>query len=1676
MSITIYGTNETGKDSNGIPILNSQLPNINAKSASIYIKTLDTTKQNILDSLTTISDNTRAIWGTSSSNIVSPNQEYCIYYYTYYSSEYKKDAKIKVYVDDIYWLYLNNESIKSNIDHSYDMTDSSKIDSTINILKGFNFFKFICKNISLDGFLAFVCFDNNNNFLFNTNSNSVTDFRFGDLGGLIYNGPITYNYLKTPINILSTNIGWTATLPSNIRYIWYTNSPNNTIKYTYNYVNNLSSNILIKLTILVDNFCSFISNGVVMKVFYSTFDATKTDNTYFINLLANSTNYFEFYCTNTGGPAGVAISCTKNSDNSLLFGTTVDSPSDLNLGNYPYIYGSDVSSLPNILAQTAGIYILPFTSTYVTYLLSTIDSTNSTKWIWNNYDGVYTGDIYYYFTYYSNTTQNVDLYVFALGNRNVYVNNIEIIYTDNSYLSSQSDSTYKNTIKLYKGFNFLKFKISQITTPSTINNGCFAFICKDSNNNILFNTNVDSWNDSQLLYNTYLGINSNLEPIFILDQTKNTAWTSNINEYDVSNPSSLPTKYIWNDANCETIADISTIKYTYKYNSQVITTCKLYIYIDEFCYVIVNDIYKGLITKTFRTGNTNVIDNIDITIGDNYFEFYCTNTIGGAGFAMICLSNGVRLFNTNSNSDTDSNWIYYGINFGYDYSGILPNIMATSADVYVLSTVDSSITVNKNQYDIVGYSPTGWIYNNVQGIAYNKTIYYYTYYSDTYYYNVSFYIFAKNICSVYINNKPISENLDNSYLSGNVNLIGASNLVINIGFNFIKIVCVSTDYGAIAFICKTSTKVLFNTNSISNTDLRFETIYLGVNEYDIQPINVISDIGTVTSISGSPTTKYIWNGTTTIGTIKYTFKYNSLSSLTNVKLYIYVCNYCTVILNSMYKGIIGNSYLSTETNNYLTIDLNSGYNYFTFYCTNLTTLCGIAILCVDSSGNYLFNTNNNTPTDTNWNSIPYIFGNNIDLLPSNDAISANVYPLTSSITTDMASYDSTMKWIWSSQNNDIGTLYYYFTYYSDSYISNANIYIFVQDVYSLYVNNIEKKTNSLYGTLEYSQITLLKGFNFLKIKCSNNSGIGCFAMTCKDGTTVLFNTNNNSDKDPRFKNIYLGETYSYDYTPIVNITDTTFSKNITVSGRTTTPTYIWSNLNTNIETIKYDYFLNLTVNKPNSKIYIYIKNYCTFILNDVYIGIISNSYINGNNDFFTINLSSGVNYFKFYCTNNKDETCGFATICVDSSNNNLFYTNTSSSSDDKWFRTPMYITNNKPTDWSTPSKYDVVSVTNPTKWVWNVSNAGSAVSMYDKFTYYYYYNSTTETTCNIYILVDGSCDFYLNDNFKGTLSGTQTDASLTPYITGLNIIDDTNEFRFECINKITTDTGQTPASIAILCIDTSNNFIFNTNQYSMINNSDSWKYRNYIKYSYKGTNITEMITKTATYETRDYSNIIKNFPRSSVWTSWTIPNNFGFKIGGFDISTYCHAKYYEFTNSGSYKGALPSWVNSVKVICVSGGQGGQGGQGAAVYKYDTNKGEEGNRGSAGNAGNTNTYYIESINNRNFDISVGNGGSGGNGGGGRQYSTGPKHHYNGNYGTPGMPTNFIINNITYSTDASNENTIKDKQYYSNITNKTYFSSELARGGNGGEGGSNGGQHSGYPGETGKPGYCRVYLLG
>ncbi len=306
--MSTYGTNVT------------TLPSSTASSATVNIRT-DLSSENItlINKFNPYSSTpTGGIWGGLNGGI-SSGSETCYYYYTYYANT-NMNATIYIYVDDSFSAYLNNNIIVENKMDSY-YTDTYY---TIQLVTGFNFFKFICINTQIKGFLAFLCL-NNNSILFNTNSSSASDSRFKNLYM-----PISYNYLNTPIFRFSDS---SDGIDGTIACIWSTNQnttgtrinpPIGTIKYTYTYINSSYTNsnaayILATLYISIDDYIVVILNREHIC------SLVGGNNNSIAIKLSIGYNYFEFYCTNAGSIAALSLKCVKTSNNNLLFSKDSDS-------------------------------------------------------------------------------------------------------------------------------------------------------------------------------------------------------------------------------------------------------------------------------------------------------------------------------------------------------------------------------------------------------------------------------------------------------------------------------------------------------------------------------------------------------------------------------------------------------------------------------------------------------------------------------------------------------------------------------------------------------------------------------------------------------------------------------------------------------------------------------------------------------------------------------------------------------------------------------------------------------------------------------------------------------------------------------------------------------------------------------------------------------------------------------------------------------------------------------------------------------------------------------------------------------------------------------------------------------------------------------------------------------
>jgi hypothetical protein len=180
-------------------------------------------------------------------------------------------------------------------------------------------------------------------------------------------------------------------------------------------------------------------------------------------------------------------------------------------------------------------------------------------------------------------------------------------------------------------------------------------------------------------------------------------------------------------------------------------------------------------------------------------------------------------------------------------------------------------------------------------------------------------------------------------------------------------------------------------------------------------------------------------------------------------------------------------------------------------------------------------------------------------------------------------------------------------------------------------------------------------------------------MICKNGTTVLFNTNINTALDLAFHNMIYG---NYVNTlpninalsgPINIVSRVNYNTQITLYDNTTFPYTtcpIWFNTLTRSINNEhgYYYYTYYSQNVIIAQIYIIVYGAYSFYLNNILISFnINNSYISQSQ--LSITLIKGINLFKFYCINNYGDS-GFCVFsCVDNNGNYLFNTNSTSNTD-----------------------------------------------------------------------------------------------------------------------------------------------------------------------------------------------------------------------------------------------------------------------------------------------------------------------------------------------------------------------------------------------------------------------------
>ena len=189
------------------------------------------------------------------------------------------------------------------------------------------------------------------------------------------------------------------------------------------------------------------------------------------------------------------------------------------------------------------------------------------------------------------------------------------------------------------------------------------------------------------------------------------------------------------------------------------------------------------------------------------------------------------------------------------------------------------------------------------------------------------------------------------------------------------------------------------------------------------------------------------------------------------------------------------------------------------------------------------------------------------------------------------------------------------------------------------------------------------------------------------------------------------------------------------------------------------------------------------------------------------------------------------------------------------------------------------------------------------------------------------------------------------------------------------------------------------------------------KYTYKGTDITNLISGSTITSLTGYTGFPSYDSASIYSTERPLPLNF--LQNGIDISTKFNAEAIDFTagQAGTY--IVPPEYTKLRAI-LEGGGGGGGGNGGCGYNINPADGPTGrNSGSSGGPGGNGLFlYVSDISGiSSLQYSVGNGGNGGASGAG--YDPGPTPNsgqgqggQQGGYGNESKIT-FVSSGTTYN---------------------------------------------------------------
>jgi hypothetical protein len=194
------------------------------------------------------------------------------------------------------------------------------------------------------------------------------------------------------------------------------------------------------------------------------------------------------------------------------------------------------------------------------------------------------------------------------------------------------------------------------------------------------------------------------------------------------------------------------------------------------------------------------------------------------------------------------------------------------------------------------------------------------------------------------------------------------------------------------------------------------------------------------------------------------------------------------------------------------------------------------------------------------------------------------------------------------------------------------------------------------------------------------------------------------------------------------------------------------------------------------------------------------------------------------------------------------------------------------------------------------------------------------------------------------------------------------------------------------------------------------------KYTYKGTDITNLISGSTNTSLTNYEGFPSYDSASTYSTERPLPLNF--LQSGVDISTKMNAEFIDLTTGTDVEYTIPSDYTTLRAI-LEGGGGGGGGDGGCGYNINSGDGPIGrNPGSSGGTGGNGLFlYVSDVSGiSSFQYSVGTGGAGGGDGnnGGDSNNSGQ-----GNDGQQGQTGNesiitFVSSGTTYNIVAGGGN--------------------------------------------------------